>query len=134
MKQFSAVMALMGLLSGGALHAESGEALFDARCAGCHIKVKPTPKMRQSLIAPPAMGVMLHVKEAFPGDKGAATAFIREYVFNPSREKAKCMPQAIRRFGVMPSQKGAISASELALVADYLYENFPPEGFRPGRP
>jgi cytochrome c len=134
MKRVSAVMALLGLMSGGALHAEGGEALFDAKCAACHIKVKPTPQMKKNLVAPPAMGVMFHVKEAFAGDKEAAKAFIREYVFNPSGEKAKCEPRAIRRFGVMPSQKGALSESELALVADYLYENYPPKGFRPGRP
>ena len=132
MKTISAVTALLGLMFGGALHAESGEALFDAKCAGCHIKVRPTPQMKQTLVAPPAMGVMFHLKEAFPGDRGAATAFIREYVFSPSAEKAKCMPQAIHRFGVMPSQKGSVTEAELALVADYLYDTFPPEGFRPG--
>lgn len=116
----------------GTLSADTGEALFDAKCAKCHIKVRPTPEMKKVLIAPPAMGVMFHVKEAFDGNKSAATAFVAEYALSPSKAKAKCMPQAINRFGLMPSQKGAVSEAELALIADYLYENFPPKAFRPG--
>ena len=118
----------------GTLSADTGAALFDAKCAKCHIKVQPTPEMKRDLIAPPAMGVMFHVKEAFAGDRKAATAFVAGYALKPSREQAKCMPQAIRRFGLMPSQQGRVSEAELTLIADYLYDNFPPEGFRPGMP
>jgi mono/diheme cytochrome c family protein len=113
------------------LSASEGETLFDAKCASCHIKVKPTQAMRRSLIAPPAPGVMFHVKQAFAGDRKAATAFIVSYALNPSESVAKCEPMALRRFGLMPSQKGAVSEAELGLIADYLYETFPPKGFSP---
>ena len=114
-----------------ALGAETGEALFDAKCAVCHIKVKPTPAMKKELIAPPAMGVMFQVKTAFAGDRKAATDFIVNYALNPSESVAKCKPKAIRYFGLMPSQKGAVTEAELAMIADYLYDNFPPKGFAP---
>jgi len=116
-----------------ALCAETGEALFDAKCAACHIKVKPTQAMKRDLIAPPVPGVMFHVKQAFTGDRKAATAFIAAYALNPTEAVAKCKPMALRRFGLMPSQKGSVSEAELALIADYLYDNFPSEEFSPGR-
>ena len=126
-----AVAASTMMLS--ALCAETGEALFDAKCAACHIKVKPTQAMKKDLVAPPAPGVVFHVKQAFAGDRKAATAFISAYALNPSESVAKCEPMALRRFGLMPSQKGAVTEAELALIADYLYDNFPPKGFSPGR-
>jgi len=114
------------------LFAGEGEALFDAKCTSCHIKVKPTQAMKRTLVAPPAPGVMFHIKQAFAGDRKAATAFIVSYALNPSESLAKCEPMALRRFGLMPSQRGSVSEAELALIADYLYETFPPKGFSPG--
>jgi hypothetical protein len=118
--------------------APSGEALFDANCAVCHMKERPTPQTRATMVAPPAMGVMFHVKEAFPGDRDAALEFVQDYVMNPSASKAKCLPRSIKRFGVMPSQKGVVTAEELSLIADYMYDVFPPQGFThrggPGNP
>lgn len=134
MKRAVTVFALAAVLNTNAFCGEPsrGEALFDAKCAVCHIKTRPTPEMKKRLTAPPAMGVMFHVKAAF-GDREGATAFVADYALNPSEQKAKCLPRSIRRFGVMPSQKGAVREAELSLIADYLYENFPPKGFRHGR-
>ena len=134
MKRYITLFALAAVLNTNAFGMDSskGEVLFDAKCAACHIKTRPTPEMKKNLVAPPAMGVMFHVKEAF-SDRGAATAFVTDYALNPSEQKAKCLPRSIRRFGVMPSQKGSVTEAELSLIADYLYENFPPKGFRHGR-
>ena len=122
------------LVSFAALHAapSEGERLFDAKCVACHIKTRPDPSMRSTFVAPPIMGVMLHVKEAFPGDREGAVAFIRSYVMTPDAAQAKCMPQAIQRFGLMPSQKGNVTEEELARIAGYIYDTFPPAGFQPG--
>ena len=130
MKRITTAAALWGLML-GTLHAETGETLFDAHCAACHIKIKPTPAMMKELVAPPIFGVMYHVKQAFGGERKAATDFIVAYTLNPSEAAAKCMPQAIRRFGLMPSQQGAVSEADLETIADYLYDTFPPKGFRP---
>jgi mono/diheme cytochrome c family protein len=112
------------------LFAQSGEELFVEKCMICHTKERPsTPQMRQQMVAPPAMGVMFHVKEAFNQDREKAIAFIKDYVYNPSKEKAKCLPRSIKRFGVMPSQKDLVSEDELDKIANYLYENFPPKSF-----
>lgn len=114
-----------------AAFAQSGEELFDEKCLMCHIKTKPTPEARSGFVAPPAMGVMFHVKEAFDGDKAKVIAFIKDYAHNPSRDKAKCMARSIERFGLMPSQKESVTQEELEKIAEYMYDNFPKKGFSP---
>jgi hypothetical protein len=101
--------------------ATSAEEIFDAKCATCHLKTKPVDKSK--VVAPAIMGVMRHLKMDYP-DREKAIAFIKDYVMHPSREKAVCMPQKIKRFGLMPSQKGNISQEELEKVAGWMFDNF----------
>jgi Spy/CpxP family protein refolding chaperone len=120
-------LAVFGLVFSATLFAsgtQSAEQLFDAKCSACHVKTRPAD--RSSLIAPPAMGVMRHVKEHY-GTKDAAVAFIADYVLNPQRSKAVCMAKSIDRFGLMPSQKGAVTEAEARIIAGWMYDNFPPK-------
>jgi len=126
MKKF--VYVLVGLsLFCGVSFADDGEALFDAKCSACHVKTRPQD--RSKLVAPPIMGVMNHVKMNY-NNKDDAMKFMIDYVLNPSKEKSICMPQKIERFGLMPSQKGVVSKEELNKITSWLYDNFPPKGFR----
>ena len=119
----------IGLVSALALSLQASEAekLFDSKCSACHIKTRPTD--RSKMVAPPIMGVLRHVKITYP-TKEKAVNFIKDYVFNPSKDKAVCMPQRIAKFGLMPSQKGAVTKAEVEKIASWLYDNFPPKGFR----
>ena len=74
------------------------------------------------------MGVMRHVKISYP-NKDKAIKFMKDYVLNPSQDKAICMPQKIKRFGLMPSQKGLVTEKELNIILPWLYNKFPPKGF-----
>jgi len=65
--------------------------------------------------------------------KEEAVAFMVDYVLAPSRAKALCMPQKIQRFGLMPSQKGNVTKVELEAISGWLYDNFPPAGFKGGQ-
>ncbi len=111
-------------------YAETGKELFQQKCAMCHLTKKPTQEQKKNMIAPAAMGFMFHVKEKFKNDKQKAIAFIVDYVLHPSKEKSVCLPQTIKKFGVMPSQKGAVTKEELKKIAEYLWDNFPPKGFK----
>ena len=102
------------------------EALVKSKCSICHTMTRPQDISK--LIAPPMMGVMKHVKMAY-SDKDNAVAFIKDYVLNPSSKKALCKPQKIKRFGLMPSQKGVVTKEELEKIADYLYMNYPSKKF-----
>lgn len=108
-------------------HASDGaEKLFDAKCAMCHSKTMP--KDRNAVVAPALFGVMRHIKMAYP-KKEEAVQFMVDYVLNPTKEKAICMPQKIQKFGLMPSQKGNISKTELKEVTEWMFDNFPPKNF-----
>ena len=104
---------------------DNAEKLFETKCMVCHVKKRPEDTSK--LIAPPIMGALNHVKQNYMTKKEAVD-FIVDYVLNPTREKAVCMPQNIKKFGLMPSQKGNVTKEELKEIASWLYDNFPPKG------
>ncbi|RUM46084.1 MAG: cytochrome c [Hydrogenimonas sp.] len=120
-------LSLLSMSLGVTLFAADGKTLFEQKCAGCHMTTRPTPEQRSQMVAPPAMGVMFHVKQKY-SDKASAIAFITEYALHPSKDKALC--PSIRRFGLMPSQKGAVTKEELHAIASYMFDTFPPAGFK----
>lgn len=121
-------LALVGTVS-MADAASQGETLFDQKCSMCHSKT--FPKDINAVVAPAVMGVMRHVKMAYP-NKADAVAFIKDYALNPTKEKAICMPQKIQRFGLMPSQKGNVTEEELSVIASWMFDNFPRRGMGQG--
>jgi len=107
--------------------ASKGEELFEKKCASCH--TLGMPKDMTKMVAPALNGVMRHLKMNYQ-DKDKAVAFIVDYAQNPDRAKAICMPQKIKRFGLMPSQKGNVTEEELKVIAEWMFENYPQKGFR----
>jgi len=106
---------------------ETAEGLFDAKCAMCHTKTRPTDMSK--VLAPALMGVMRHIKMSYP-NKDEAVKFMVDYVLDPQKKKAICMPQKIERFGLMPSQKGNVTEAELTKITSWMFDNFPPADFR----
>jgi len=104
-----------------------GEQLFSAKCSACHTTTHPTDMNR--VVAPALMGVMRHIKMNYP-NKAKAVDFIKDFTLNPTKEKSICMPQKIKRFGLMPSQKGNVTEKELEVIASWMFDNFPPKDFR----
>ena len=110
-----------------------GKALFYQKCNVCHIDSRPTKEQAPYLLAPPIMGVMHHVKNGIKADnpkekRAKAIAFIVDYVHNPDKSKSLCEEHAIKKFGLMPSLRNAVTQEEIRLIANYLYDNFPPKG------
>ena len=104
------------------LHAQDkAEALFDAKCSSCHLKTKLQDM--SSVIAPPIVGVMKHVNKRYR-TKEKKINFINNYVMNPQKEKAVCKRKKLKRFGLMPSQKGNLTEAELHLISTWMVENF----------
>lgn len=96
----------------------AGEELFKTKCASCHIMTMPQDK--STLIAPPLMGLMYHMKEHFQS-KEEMMLHINSFVMKPTKEKAIC--RSVRRFGVMPSQEGLLSAEELNTIALWMTQS-----------
>ena len=115
-------MMIVAVVSGFAftLNAQSvdGKELFVKKCATCHSLTIPQDKSKMK--APPARGVMFHMREAFGSDE-KIKAHILDFVIEPSREKAIC--KSVKRFGVMPSLKGKVSQDELSVIADWMIKN-----------
>jgi len=125
MKKTLVTLGAALLLSPSVYAQTSGEDLFKAKCASCHVTMRPSDT--STLVAPPAMGVMRHVKMTY-GTKDAAVKFITEYALNPDESKAVCMADKIKRFGLMPSQKGNVTEAELKTIASWMYDNFGSQG------
>jgi hypothetical protein len=105
---------------------EEGAAFFKAKCETCHVTTQPEDI--STLVAPPIMAVMRHVKIKYV-NKEDAVKFIIEYTLNPQASKAVCKSQKIKHFGLMPSQKSNVTKSELQTIASWMYDNFLPKGF-----
>ena len=87
----------------------------------CHVKVRPDDK--STLVAPPAAGVMRHVKMNYDS-KESAVGFMMSYIMNPQIADAVCKSKSIERFGLMPSQKGLVSRAELKRISEWMYDNY----------
>jgi hypothetical protein len=120
LKQILIPIGVLLTLSSSLLASPSAEKLFDDKCAACHVKVKPADF--STLVAPPAMGVVRHVKMNY-NDRDEAIKFIVDYTLNPQRDKSVCMPQTIQKFGLMPSQKANVTKEELEEIAEWMYDN-----------
>jgi len=125
----------------GVLFAQSGEEIYKSKCMACHkiIDMKAQKKkmmqlsmaerkaakaeFMRSMVAPPMNKVSARIKKFHP-KKDDFIAFVSEYIVNPDRKKALCMPMALKRFGVMPPIGKTMSHDEIQTVAAWLYENF----------
>jgi len=80
-------------------------------------------KMMKNMKAPPMSKVSGKLKSEFK-TKEAFVAFVKDYIVNPSAEKAKCMPMALKKFGVMPPIGKSLSETELDTIANWMYDSF----------
>ncbi|MBU1642072.1 c-type cytochrome [bacterium] len=110
-----------------------GKMLMESRCAVCHNLDIP-PETFPEEKAPPMMAVAFHIYDfigvSTPAEKiPASIAFVKDYVFNPSRKKSFCDQKSLDDYGLMPSQKGKLSEAELEAVAVYMFEHYNQENF-----
>ncbi len=113
-------LGLLLTLSSALLATSTAEKLFDTKCASCHVKIKPADF--STLIAPPAMGIVKHVKMNY-NNRDEAIDFITSFALDPQESKAVCMPKTIKKFGLMPSQKDNVTKAELDQIAAWMYDN-----------
>ena len=127
MKKILSSLILSSLVVSSVSAMSEGEKIYDAKCLPCHTKTRPSDMSQ--VVAPAIPGVMRHVKMNF-SNEADGLKFIRSYVMNPDEKKSICMPAKLKKFGLMPSQKGAITQAELDIVSKWIYDNYPPKGFR----
>ena len=103
----------------------TGEKVFNKNCADCHatiLGVTHDGGYENTLItpAPYVVDLVKKLKEK-TGTKDKFAEFIKEYIENPNKRKSLYGKRAIKKFGLMPSLKGAINEEEKTLLINYLY-------------
>ncbi len=123
MKKITAILILLfaTLVSVNAEEV-TGETIFNSKCVACH--TLKMPKDKSTMKAPPLGKVSAKIKHDLDNNKTAFIAFVEDYIQNPSKDKVKCMPMALKKFGLMPPIGKAMSKEERATVATWLFENF----------
>lgn len=94
---------------------QEGLSLMIQNCYTCH---NPQTKEGKRL-APPMIAVKRHYIDATDSKEEFIAAF-STFLNNPTRENSK-MPNATKRFGVMPNL--SFPKEKIQLIADYLYNN-----------
>ena len=110
-----------------------GKVLLEAKCASCHNLSMPAETFSDE-VAPPMMAVSFHVydfiKVNTPAEKTPASiAFVKDYVFNPTKKKSFCDQKSLDDYGLMPSQKGKLTEEELEAIAIYMFAHYNQENF-----
>ena len=140
MKKMTLIAAAL-LFSTLTLSAKSGNEIYETNCKACHMlkpmmsemkmkqmsmqeRMSMKEKMMKNMKAPPMSKVSAKLKHDFGNDKAKVVAFIKDYIVNPSADKAHCMPMALKKFGVMPAIGKSLSAEELDTVANWMFDNF----------
>ncbi|HIE58448.1 MAG TPA: cytochrome c [Persephonella sp.] len=103
-------------------------------CSSCHLSEITMEKLQkiESMVkagkkppikAPPFPEVSARIKYFYPS-KEDFIKFVVDYITNPSAEKAKCLPMALQKFGVMPPIGKVMTDEEKLAVANWLYDNY----------
>ena len=100
--------------------------LFDKNCASCHatiLGVTHDGGYDNSFISPaPYVDDLVKKLKEETGTQEKFTVFIQEYIENPDKRKSLYGKKAIKKFGIMPSLKGALTQEEITQLSNYLYE------------
>ena len=121
--------------------APSGQQVYEKYCQSCHMLKPPMDRqkmmqmpmqerrmhmreMMKKMKAPPMAKVSAKLKYDFGNDREKIVAFIEDYIVHPSAEKARCMPMALKRFGVMPPVGQGLTPAERRAVAEWIVDNF----------
>ncbi|MDA3907854.1 MAG: cytochrome c [Sulfurimonas sp.] len=97
------------------------ESLAEKKCGTCHLMGKVTKEKLNKMAAPPYWALAKKVKVAYP-NRLDGIDFIINYTLNPSEDKMLFPKETKERFGVMPSQKDALTEDELRAIATYILD------------
>ena len=97
------------------------EKLAEVKCGSCHLIGEITKEKLNRMAAPPSWALAKKVKMAYP-NRLDGIDFIINYTLNPSVDKMLFPKETKERFGLMPSQKGALTDNELQAIAKYILD------------
>jgi len=92
------------------------------------MRSKMVEKMKKSGMRAPAMSMVSARLKSQLKTRDEFIAFVIDYITNPSKEKALCMPMPMKVFGQMPAIGKAMSQEDKESVAKWLYDNYKDTG------
>jgi hypothetical protein len=114
----------------------SASKLYEKKCAMCHKVGKPQNEMeKKAMVAPPidvAMRSFVITIDAVDGPfkddelREETIIYLKDYLYEPTKEKTNCEDEVVKKFGRMPSLKGFVSPEELDKVVAWVYDTFKP--------
>ena len=137
MKLFITVIAICLLnTSVFAKKERSAEQIWQKKCAMCHNLNKPNNIIqKKNMVAPPIYVAMKSVVVTIDAVDGPFTPkelreesieVLKDFIYNPTKDKINCEDKTVKKFGMMPSLKGFISQKELDKVIPWVYDKFKP--------
>jgi hypothetical protein len=129
MKILGMIVALNAIIMGA-----DGYSVYQKHCSQCHVEImekKEVLRVLHILKAPPMVEVSHRLREnvIISDDdedvkRRVTTAFIKDYIENPSVQYSMCHPMAIEKFGIMPSLKGKLNEDEKQAVAEWIIDRY----------
>jgi hypothetical protein len=116
----------------------SGEAVYERDCAACHERFVPTDLLMRNFLqegnrllrlkGPTINQLAFRIKQRV-GDPGGdrefhlmeVVEFIKDYVYEPDKQKSVCISEVLELFETMPGMRGRIGESDLEAVAEWIY-------------
>lgn len=121
-------LVVLATLFATTLSAQSGSELFTKNCSSCHANVLGVNVDLQGeytkIYDAPYIKDLITKLKSITKNKEEFTAFIQSYINDPSKRKSLYGKKAIKKFGLMPSLKGALTDEEITILADYLYSGY----------
>jgi len=121
-------LVVFATLFASTLFAQSGSELFNKNCSSCHTDVLGVNVDLQdqytNIYKAPYIKDLIEKLKSKTENKEAFTAFIQSYINDPEKRKSLYGKKAIKKFGLMPSLKGALTEEEITILSDYLYSGY----------
>jgi len=108
-----------------------GKALLKAKCSKCH-NIDFPPLNFDNEIAPAMMTISFHFNDWFKAPDSSTKLqkqldFISDYIIHPTLEKSFCDKTMLKKFGLMPSQKGNVTEDEIRAIGTYIFTTYLPK-------
>lgn len=105
-----------------------GKTLLNQKCSKCH-NIDFPPKNFTNEVAPPMMTIAFHFHDWFKANTSTDQLakqlnFVKDYIINPSANKAYCTKPMLKKYGLMPSQKNNVTKDEIDIIWRYIFTNF----------
>lgn len=124
-----AALAAFALLSTASVAAEHGEEIFAEYCSACHLESLSAKAADHAddLAAPPMNLLTTIIRKKTGNTKAAFVDHVVDFTYEPAEGKVKAMPEALDRFGLMPtitSLYPEIKRNDVEAVATWLFGKY----------